>query len=287
MRMRLAFGALCALGLSLALTIDGKSVIAATACDFLTGGGYIKPEPAVGNKANFAVAGGCKHGSFWGHLQYQDKLVTVKVHSITITGYQIADDVNARLICGTGQSDDGGNVDFRVRAKEAGEPGTDDEFDVQITKTMGGALVYTTFVAGVYHKVIGGNVQLHKPNASNTGDFGGTCPAIVSGGGGGPFTLTVTLASQSDASGNVTSTPPPIACTLVVSPPSAPTQTGVCSGPFAAGSTVTLRAFGNAGASASFSANCAPVTPDSGAAAQCEIVMTMDDTVTVTFLPPE
>ena len=123
MRMRLAIGALCALAFSFALTIDGNSVIDAVTtgpCDFLTGGGYIQPQPMMGNKANFAVAGGCKQGAFWGHLQYQDKFENKKIHSMTITGYQKADEVNARLICGKAKSENGDDLDFVARAKDAG-----------------------------------------------------------------------------------------------------------------------------------------------------------------------
>ena len=63
-------------------------------CDFLTGGGFIvRPN---GEKANFGVGGGCKHGSpTWGHLNYLDHgnappPMTVPppfhVHATSITG---------------------------------------------------------------------------------------------------------------------------------------------------------------------------------------------------------
>jgi len=284
MRMRLAVGALCALAFSFALTIDGNSVVDAVTtgpCDFLTGGGYINPEPAVGNKANFAVAGGCKGGSFWGHLQYQDKLLNVKVHSVTITGYQEADDANARLICGTGKSDDGGDVDFIVRAKDAGEPGSNDEFDVQITLTTGGTIVDTTFgLPGVYHKVIGGNVQLHKPNPSNAGKFGG-CPPMP-GGGGGPFTLTVTKTGSAADRSTVISVIPvgAINCTE---------SETTCSTTLAAGTMVELKAQGPADQTASifWSGDCDVKTdfPSGPAPAvgTCTVTMNANKNIDVLF----
>src|SRR5438552_18443084 len=62
----------------LALTgeLTGGSVSAQTACDFVTGGGFIIPDPSTGAHGNFGVAGGCKNNGpnapFWGHLEYLD-----------------------------------------------------------------------------------------------------------------------------------------------------------------------------------------------------------------------
>ena len=297
MRMRLAIGALCALAFSFALTIDGNSVVDAVTtgpCDFLTGGGYIQPQPMMGNKANFAVAGGCKQGAFWGHLQYQDKVKSVKVHSLTITGYQKAVEENARLICGRAKSENGDDVDFLVRAKDAGEPGNNDEFDVHITKTMGGDLVYTTFGSGpVYHQVIGGNVQLHKPNPSNTGDFG-TCPPVPGGGGGGggPFTLDVALSSIPSGvdfpGGTVTSNAGGINC--VLAPGAGNIQSGTCSASFALATppvVVTLTAAPDPNDSASaILTGCDPgtETPPSGSGTRsCQVTMNAPRVVSIQF----
>ncbi len=115
-------------------------------CDFLTGGGFIFPTI---DKGTFAIGGGCRHGSgingapYWGHKF--------------------------------------GDVNFAVRVSDAGEPGTADEFDIQLTQN--GVIVYTTFI-GAHHKLGGGtggggNIQLHKPNDSTTGVFGGSCPAAI------------------------------------------------------------------------------------------------------------
>src|ERR671923_68723 len=54
-------------------------------CDFMTGGGFIIYQ---GNKANFGIGGGCKHGSpTWGHLNYIDHGNRLHVHWTSITAY--------------------------------------------------------------------------------------------------------------------------------------------------------------------------------------------------------
>src|SRR5262245_29194587 len=132
------------------------------ACDFLTGGGFIYPGSPLAGKGAFGVAGGCKHGSFWGHLEYQDHGMLVKVHGTSVTGYMVDTTVYpdpfARLICGTGRTPYG-DVTWVVRAKEAGEAGkSKDEFDIQL---QGATFFYTTFADGP-HTLGGGNIYLHK-----------------------------------------------------------------------------------------------------------------------------
>ena len=67
-----------------------------------------------------------------------------------------------------------------VRAHDEGEPGIEDEFDIHSPGRLG---IYTTEKRPTSpHElgdgnVGGGNIQLHKPNPSTTGDFGGTCAA--------------------------------------------------------------------------------------------------------------
>jgi hypothetical protein len=156
-------------------------------CDFLTGGGFIINN---GAKANFGVGGGCKHGTpTWGHLQYIDHGAGLNVHWTSITGYfregpDTTDSkgrpIGSRGICGTARTNRFGDVDFVVVAKDAGEPGVNDEFDIRLVQN--GHTVYTTEFSGFPHKLNngnggGGNIQLHKPNPSTTGDFGGSCPA--------------------------------------------------------------------------------------------------------------
>src|SRR6266478_2720114 len=112
-------------------------------CDFLTGGGWIVHH---GAHANFGVGGGCKHGSpTWGHLEYIDHGTGLNVHWTSITGYFFWDDgsngtdpkthqpTGTRKICGTARTNQFGDVNFAVRARDAGEPGVNDQFDIILT----------------------------------------------------------------------------------------------------------------------------------------------------------
>jgi hypothetical protein len=170
---------------TLALLLASASAFA-WPCDFLTGGGFIVRD--TGFKANFGVAGGCKHGSpTWGHLQYIDHGTGLNVHWTSITGYFEVDTstdskgrlTGARLICGTARTNLFGDVDWVLLARDRGEPGRDDEFIIRLKKS--GVTVYTT--EGDSNHTLGGsgpgggNIQLHKPNPSTTGDFGGSCAA--------------------------------------------------------------------------------------------------------------
>jgi len=188
-----------ALGIAtLALTL-ASGAANAWMCDFLTGGGFIIINTTdYTAKANFGVGGGCKDGMpTWGHLEYIDHGLGLNVHWMSITAYleESSDTydghpIGSRFICGTARTNLYGDVDFAVRAKDAGEPGVDDEFDIQLTQPQGSPVanvsVYTTNFnfAGPPHRLNdgaggGGNIQLHKPNRSTTGDFGGPCTARV------------------------------------------------------------------------------------------------------------
>jgi hypothetical protein len=184
MRAILRSLALAGAALSLALASGAAN---AWVCDFLTGGGFIINN---GAKANFGAGGGCKHGTpTWGHLEYHDHGIGLNAHWTSITAYieesSGFDDrgrmIGSRLVCGTARTNLFGDVDFVFRAKDAGEPGVNDEFDIRLKKM--GVVVYTTENSGFPHKLNngdggGGNIQLHKPNPSTTGDFGGSCPAL-------------------------------------------------------------------------------------------------------------
>jgi len=166
-------------------------------CDFLTGGGFIFFN---GNKANFGVGGGCKHGlPTWGHLEYIDHGLGVNIHGTSITGYfedgtsssPKGRPIGARLICGTARTNQpfpNDNVNFVVRASDQGEPGVKDQFDIRV-RNQAGMIVYDTTTQCFPHFLGstapcapgnggGGNIQLHKPNPSTTGSFGGSCPAL-------------------------------------------------------------------------------------------------------------
>ena len=177
---------------ALALLLASGSAFA-WPCDFLTGGGFIIRN---GAKANFGVAGGCKDGApTWGHLEYIDHGTGLNIHWTSITGYIEVDSDNgshgqptgARRVCGTARTNLFGDVDFVVQARDAGEPGVNDQFDIRLRKL--GVIVYDTTAECFPHYLGspapcapgdggGGNIQLHEPNRSTTGSFGGSCPAL-------------------------------------------------------------------------------------------------------------
>jgi hypothetical protein len=198
--MRTVTAATFAIGIAvalIALTAERTLIAHPAPCDFLTGGGFIittgggTHAPA---KANFGIGGGCKHGSpTWGHLEYHDHGNGLNAHWLTITAYLAEGDglgdtsfdpktkqpTGTRLVCGTARTNLYGNVDFMVRAKDAGEPGREDEFDIRLAQD--GRVVYGTEVEGIHQlndgNGGGGNIQLHKPNPSTDGQLGGECPA--------------------------------------------------------------------------------------------------------------
>jgi len=192
-------GVLGALGAAaLAVVLGGRTAIAwEQPCDFLTGGGFIYTTASGTHpdaKGTFAIGGGCKHGSpTWGHLEYHDHYNGLNAHWTSITAYMKEGDppqtfdpktgqpTGTRLVCGTARTNLFGDVDFMVRATDNGEPGSSDEFDIRLSQD--GHTVYTTeYEPGAPNKLGGGdggggNIQLHKPNPSTTGEFGGACPA--------------------------------------------------------------------------------------------------------------
>jgi hypothetical protein len=176
-------------------------------CDFMAGGGWIVYN---GNKATFGVGGGCKFGSpTWGHLEYIDHGLGLNVHGTSVTGYFFTDDgsngtdpktgqpVGTRDICGTARTNLYGDVYYHVQARDAGEPGVNDHFDIRLkhcisvngSVTCDPLFLYDTTSQCFPHFLGsyvpcdapgtggGGNIQLHKPNNSTTGSFGGSCPA--------------------------------------------------------------------------------------------------------------
>src|SRR5256712_3559788 len=132
--------------LALALASGAANAV----CDVMTGGGFIIVD---GAQANFGVAGGCKDGSpTFGHLEYIDHGADLKVHWISITGYNeeftTTDSrgrrAGSRFICGTARTNlqpPNDNVNFIVRANDTDEPGVTDEFDIQLT---GSSFFYST-----------------------------------------------------------------------------------------------------------------------------------------------
>lgn len=145
-------------------------------CDFLTGGGFIvRPS----GKANFGLDGGCKNGSLTGQLNYIDRGRGLRVRGTSITGYFFAGN-GARVICGTAETNQFGDVDWAAQPTDLGEPGRDDVLVVLLRQVGGGDVVYVTG-GDPEDRTLGGpgpgggNIQVHRPQA----DFlVGSCPAL-------------------------------------------------------------------------------------------------------------
>ena len=116
--------------------------------DFVTGGGFING-PTLGNKANFGFAGGTRDGDLWGHLVYHDHGDGTKVESLSITDYVVVD-ANTRRIEGAAEVDGVSGFTFIVEVTDNGEPGTNDEFSIELSNNYSAS-----------GDLQGGNIQLH------------------------------------------------------------------------------------------------------------------------------
>ena len=143
-------------------------------CDFITSGGFVFKDN--GQRANFGAHGGCKHGEFWGHVNYVDHENQFHLNSTRITGYLFdPDSPNSRDICGWGRiNDQAQEVMFRIRLTDNGEPGRDDQMGITIDNwyTSGERFYKVSARSLGGDGKGGGNVQLHKGNRSNTIDPG-------------------------------------------------------------------------------------------------------------------
>src|SRR5712692_5596776 len=152
-------------------------------CDFTTGGGFVITDKTLtdgSNHANFGLVAGCKHGGFFGHVNFVDHDTTgmfagLHVSSDTIDAYfEPAAGSNVRDICGTADTNNPlfPTVKFRARTEDNADPNPGgrgvDKFGLKITATSGpftgdsGVVVTTRLLAG-------GDIELHKPNPSTTG----------------------------------------------------------------------------------------------------------------------
>lgn len=135
-------------------------------CDFVTSGGFVLKDS--GKKATFGAHGGCKHGEFWGHLNFVDHETGYSVESLEITGYasSAATGPTTRDICGSATTNgaEGQPVYFRVRLVDNGEPGLADQFGIRLSNNYW----IPTRLLNRGQKG-GGDVQLHEPNPSTTG----------------------------------------------------------------------------------------------------------------------
>jgi hypothetical protein len=123
-------------------------------CGKLTGGGWIPT--TSGAKASFAVSGGIRSGSYWGHLNYVDHGTGMHVESTSVTGFQ-NDPQNAdgRIIT-YAVTIDGTAGTATVRAVDNGEPGRNDIFEITLSTGY-----HAGSDLGGSHPG-GGNIQLHK-----------------------------------------------------------------------------------------------------------------------------
>jgi len=126
-----------------------------TDCGKLTGGGWVVGTPS-GAKGTFAVGGGIRRGTFWGHLNYIDHGTGMHVHATQTTGFTVdPTDPDCRIIT-YNVTIDGTSGTATVRACDKGEPGRNDIFEITLSNGYhaGGDL------GG--DDPGGGNVQLHK-----------------------------------------------------------------------------------------------------------------------------
>jgi len=203
------------LGVAALVLTGGPAGAQDAPCDFVTGGGDIIPNGGTA-KANFGVGGSCKAGgdgrTLWGHLEYIDhgfSTPTVKklnVHWTDVTGYFLCGDpdcttfvdppgqpTGTRLICGTARTNlpsPDNTVNWAVKVTDNREPGKGS--DTFMINVVGGNLDYTSGD----RTLVGGNIQLHKPN--NSGFFSGVptssnCPAF-------PVTPPATCNTDTDCS---------------------------------------------------------------------------------------
>jgi len=128
----------------------------ATAGDFVTGGGWIVSPSDPNAKANFAVAGGIKNGSFWGHLMYLDHGNRLRAKGTAVNGYGTYPEFgpNGRRTSGTADVD-GTPESYEADVADDGEPGRGvDRFRLLLNGAQ---------VTGLDDDLAGGNIQLHKP----------------------------------------------------------------------------------------------------------------------------
>jgi hypothetical protein len=152
------------------------------ALDFVTGGGWFIIQPYQlgtypGARANFGFHGGVKNGEWWGNGTYVDHGIGLHVKVTSVTGYErLGEDgtdsqghpTGTREICGYADTDLYGPVKFLVQVTDNGEPGSRDTFAIVLGNKDYGYYVYGAEGSLGDPTPGGGNVQLHRGNASNT-----------------------------------------------------------------------------------------------------------------------
>src|SRR5258708_12705308 len=95
-------------------------------CDFTTGGGFVITDS--GNHANFGLVAGCKHGGFFGHVNFVDHDTTGIFAGLHVSSDQITAYVdpfppsNYRDICGTADTNLFGNPYFPLTTLHLSTP---------------------------------------------------------------------------------------------------------------------------------------------------------------------
>jgi len=130
-----------------------KPPCSASSTDFVTGGGWIVSPSDPNAKANFAVAGGIKNGSFWGHLMYLDHGNQLRAKGTAVSGYDLYASFGPNGRQASGLADVGGTAEsYEADVSDDHDSGRGiDRFQL----LLNGALVASDFLAG-------GNIQLHK-----------------------------------------------------------------------------------------------------------------------------
>jgi hypothetical protein len=131
------------------VTCPPPGQVGCTGADFVTGGGWIAPS---GSRDTFAVAGGKKNGSWWGHLEYHDHSANMTVHGTGVTAYSITG-TTSRHIEGTAEVNGQAGYTYKVDVTDNGNPGRNDAFSLTLS---------TGYSAGSTN-LGGGNIQLHQP----------------------------------------------------------------------------------------------------------------------------
>src|SRR5882757_5518495 len=128
-------------------SVPVKAHVIPAPCDFTTGGGFVITDN--GNHANFGLVGGCKHGGFYGHVNFVDHdtsgfFAGMHLSSTSIDGYfEPAPGSNVRDICGTADTNLFGTVKFRARTEDNSDPSPADgrgvdKFGLKLTNPMTG-----------------------------------------------------------------------------------------------------------------------------------------------------
>ena len=112
--------------------------------DFVTGGGWL-PDP----RKTFSVAGGIRHGAFWGHFLYINHGTGTRAKGTGVTAYTVTGPTSRHI---EGNADINGAAGrYVIDIDDGGEPGRGVDF-VNITLSNGDG--YRGWLGG-------GNIQLH------------------------------------------------------------------------------------------------------------------------------